>query len=253
MLNNVRLKVEEESEMLLELLINGQDFNSTRKLISKGHTMRGDAVAISCDGVAQAIEITELKQRVRRLEKKRQLKTSSLKRLRKVRTTQRVESSANTVMDDQEDASKQGGIVELDANKDVTLEAVDVEVAMDADAELAKVEEVIEVVIIAKLMTEVVTTAATTITSAQVPKASAPRRKKGVIIQDPEEATTASVIVHSKLCNLYCLSNLILFQIGNLLGQGDGSGVRAGVGEGRLGSAETSISSFSSSAAFSTS
>nr|GFC45805.1 hypothetical protein [Tanacetum cinerariifolium] len=66
-------------------------------------------------------------------------------------------------------------------------------------AEPAEVEEVIEVVIAAKLMTEVVTTAATTINVSQVPKASAPRRKRGVIIQDPEETATASVIVHTKV------------------------------------------------------
>nr|GEY61854.1 hypothetical protein [Tanacetum cinerariifolium] len=65
-------------------------------------------------------------------------------------------------------------------------------------AELNEVEEVIKVVIVAKLMTEVVTTATTPITAAQVPKASAPRRRRGVIIQDPEEAVTASIIVHSE-------------------------------------------------------
>nr|GFD03044.1 hypothetical protein [Tanacetum cinerariifolium] len=42
-------------------------------------------------------------------------------------------------------------------------------------------------------------TAATTITAAQVPKASAPRRRRGVVIQDPEETTITSVIVHSKV------------------------------------------------------
>nr|GEW58976.1 DNA-directed DNA polymerase [Tanacetum cinerariifolium] len=73
----------------------------------------------------QAIEITKLKQRVRRLEKKRKLKASGLKRLRKVGTAQRVESSADTIMDDQEDASKQGGIAKLDADEDATLEKVD--------------------------------------------------------------------------------------------------------------------------------
>nr|GFD25832.1 hypothetical protein [Tanacetum cinerariifolium] len=52
---------------------------------------------------------SQLKQRVMRLEKKNKLKVSGLKRLRKVRTTQRIESSADTVMDDQEDTSKQGG------------------------------------------------------------------------------------------------------------------------------------------------
>nr|GEU81632.1 hypothetical protein [Tanacetum cinerariifolium] len=67
------------------------------------------------------------------------------------------------------------------------------------EAELAEVEEVIEVVTAAKLMTEVVTTIATTITAAQVPKASAPRKRRGVVIQDPEETATASVIVHSEM------------------------------------------------------
>nr|GEW93897.1 hypothetical protein [Tanacetum cinerariifolium] len=101
------------------------------------------------------------------------------------------------------------GIAELDANEDVSIKEVDAEVTMDADvqgrleesqakvyhldlqhaekvhtmqdtdeAELAKVEEVTEVVTSAKLRTEVVTTTATTITVGQVLKASAPRRKR---------------------------------------------------------------------------
>nr|GEZ85470.1 hypothetical protein [Tanacetum cinerariifolium] len=125
------------------------------------------------------------------------------------------------------------GIAKLDVDEDVTLKEVNSEVTKDAnvqgmleesqekvyhldlehadkvlsmqetnEAELAEVEEVIEVVTIAKFMTEVVTTAtttaATTITVAKVPKASAPRRRRGVIIQDPKEATTASVIVQSE-------------------------------------------------------
>nr|GEW35673.1 hypothetical protein [Tanacetum cinerariifolium] len=124
----------------------------------------------------------------------------------------------------------EGGIVKLDVVEDVTLEEVDAEATMDADVQgrlaesqakvyhldlqhakkvlnmqdtneekPAEVEEVIEVVIAAKLMTEVVTTAATTITAAQVPKAIAPRRRWGVVIQDPEETTTALVIVHSEV------------------------------------------------------
>nr|GEX81316.1 hypothetical protein [Tanacetum cinerariifolium] len=71
-------------------------------------------------------------------------------------------------MDDQEDASKQGEIAELDANEDVTLEEVNDEITKDADVQ-------------------------------GVPKASAPRRRRGMIIQDPEEAATASVIVQSKV------------------------------------------------------
>nr|GEZ66378.1 hypothetical protein [Tanacetum cinerariifolium] len=131
------------------------------------------------DKIAQAIKITKLKQRVRRLEKKRKLKASGLKRLRKVRSAQRVESSADTVMDDQEDASKQGEIVELDADEDVSLE--EVEAKKEAEVQGRRV---LEVVIAAKLMTKVVTTATTPITVAPVPKASAPRRRRSVPVVD---------------------------------------------------------------------
>nr|GEW29139.1 hypothetical protein [Tanacetum cinerariifolium] len=134
-----------------------------------------------------------------------------------------------------------GKIAELDANEDVTL--VDVEEDVNADvqerltesqakvyhmdlehakkvlsmqdtdeAETAEVEEVIEVVIAAKLMTEVVTTAATTITAAQVPKASAIRRMRGVVIQDPKKTVTASVIVHSEV-NSGNLKNMAGFKM----------------------------------------
>nr|GEX86120.1 hypothetical protein [Tanacetum cinerariifolium] len=130
--------------------------------------------------------------------------------------------TSDTVIDDQEDASKQGGIAEIDADKDVTLEEVAAEVPKDADVrgrqeeshvqvyhldsehgqkvlsikddeiEPAELTEVIEVVTTAKLMTEVVTTVATTITAAP----SAARRKKGLVIRDPEEIDTPSVIMH---------------------------------------------------------
>nr|GEW94479.1 reverse transcriptase domain-containing protein [Tanacetum cinerariifolium] len=102
---------------------------------------------------------------------------------------------------------KEGGkITELDADKDVTLEDVDAEVAMDAntyiqdtnEAEPADVKEVLEVVTAAKLMIELVTTTAP-ITTVAVLKASAPRRRRGVVIQDPEETAAASVIMHSKV------------------------------------------------------
>nr|GEZ31185.1 hypothetical protein [Tanacetum cinerariifolium] len=66
------------------------------------------------------------------------------------------------------------------------------------EEEPAKVEEVLEVVIAVKLITEVVTTVKPTTTAAQVPKVSAPRRRRGVVIQDPKE-TTASVIIYTEL------------------------------------------------------
>nr|GEU93550.1 hypothetical protein [Tanacetum cinerariifolium] len=63
------------------------------------------------------------------------------------------------------------------------------------EEEPAEVEEVLEVVTAAKLIIEVVTIAEPTTIAAQVPKVSAPRKRRGVVIQDPME-TTASVIMH---------------------------------------------------------
>nr|GEU68237.1 putative ribonuclease H-like domain-containing protein [Tanacetum cinerariifolium] len=80
----------------------------------------------------QALEILKPKKRVKKLEKKNRSKHSVLKRLRKIGTSQRVESSTNIVMGAQEDASKQEGkIEEIDADEDITL--VDVETHEEYD------------------------------------------------------------------------------------------------------------------------
>nr|GEU76110.1 Gag-Pol polyprotein [Tanacetum cinerariifolium] len=65
------------------------------------------------------------------------------------------------------------------------------------EEEPAKVEKVLEVVTAANLISELVTTAEPTTTTTQVPKVSAPRRRRGVVIQDPKE-TSASVIMHTE-------------------------------------------------------
>nr|GEX40415.1 hypothetical protein [Tanacetum cinerariifolium] len=162
-----------------------------------------DAAEVEEDKDNEALEIVTLKQRVRKLEKKRRTKHSGLNR--------------------------GGEIAKLDANEDVTLVDVDAEVEMNTniqgrmaesqakaynldleyskkflnmqdtdEAEPAEVEEVLEIVIAAKLMTEVVTTAAPITTTAQVPKASSLRKRRGVVIQDPKETATTSIIMHSE-------------------------------------------------------
>nr|GEV99389.1 hypothetical protein [Tanacetum cinerariifolium] len=131
-------------------------------------TLTRKVEALEQDKIAQALEITKLKQRVEKLEKKR-------KRMHPNR----------------------GEIAELDADEDVTLEKVASNLAKDAEddkAEPAQLKEVIEVVTTAKLMTEVVTTVATIITATP----SAIRKRKGVVIRDPEETVTPSIIMHSE-------------------------------------------------------
>nr|GFC23919.1 hypothetical protein [Tanacetum cinerariifolium] len=130
----------------------------------------------SKDKIAQAIEITKIKQRVMKLEKKKKLKASGFKRLRKGRLP---DSQAQVYHLDIEHAQNVLSMQETDK------------------VEPAEVEEVLEMVIVAKLMTEVVTIATTPIIATPIPKESAPRRRKGVIIQDPEEAATVSQNVQS--------------------------------------------------------
>nr|GEU67420.1 hypothetical protein [Tanacetum cinerariifolium] len=173
------------------------------------------------DKIAQTLEITKLKQRVKKLERRNKLKVSKLRRLKRVGTTQRVDTSEDTVRDD---VSKQGRIISnIDADEDVTLKdvadiakevAVDAEIEEKADVlsmqddeiEPSKLKEVVEVVTIAKLMTEVVTAASATITATTTPitaatitaAPSAARRRKGVVIREPEETATPSIIIHSE-------------------------------------------------------
>nr|GEY57571.1 hypothetical protein [Tanacetum cinerariifolium] len=194
------------------------------------------------DKIAQALEITKLKQRVKKLERRN--KESKLQKLKKVGTTQRIEKFDDTVMDD---VSKQGRMIaDMDADVDVILEdakevvveksadvdesadvqwrqvesqaqiyQIDLEHAnkvlsmQDDDVELAELQEVVEVVTTAKLITKVVIDASATITAAapQLTTAAAPtlttapsaaRRRKGVVIKDHQETATPSTIIHSE-------------------------------------------------------
>ncbi|GKD48172.1 hypothetical protein Tco_1277148, partial [Tanacetum coccineum] len=72
---------------------------------------------------AQAKEITALKKRVQRLERKKKSGTTGLRRLKKVGMSKRVESSEDQEsLGNQEDASKQGRSIEdIDADAEVTL------------------------------------------------------------------------------------------------------------------------------------
>ncbi|GKE80813.1 hypothetical protein Tco_1550813, partial [Tanacetum coccineum] len=70
----------------------------------------------------QALEIESLKRRVKSLEKRKKSRTSGFRRLRKVGSASRVDSSNDANLGAQEDASKQGRkIADLDADAEVTL------------------------------------------------------------------------------------------------------------------------------------
>nr|GEX50667.1 hypothetical protein [Tanacetum cinerariifolium] len=170
---------------------------------------------------AEQLEIVKLKARVKKLEKINKVKSSKLRRLKKVGTSQCVES-----LDDMENVFNQGRIiVDMDQDKGIELVAdqeKDVEFKgrhADKQAEIynidldhsskvlsiqeddTEVQEAVEIVTTAKLMTEVVTAAATQVVAASTPIpaaklkilkiAAAPavstRRRKGVPMKKKDQ------------------------------------------------------------------
>nr|GEX57989.1 hypothetical protein [Tanacetum cinerariifolium] len=107
---------------------------------------------------AQELEIIKLKTRVKRLEMANKVKSSKLRRLKKVGTSQRIESS-----DDMEDVFNQGRMID-DLDKDKGIELV----VSTTSATISAAKQTIPA-------------AALTATAAYT------RRRKGVIIRDPEE------------------------------------------------------------------
>nr|GFA21761.1 hypothetical protein [Tanacetum cinerariifolium] len=168
---------------------------------------------------AQQLEIIKLKARVKKLERLNKVKSSKLRRLKKVGTSQRIESSEDEenvfnqerisvdidegielVNDHENDAQVKGRQADTQAEiYNIDLDHTSKVLSMQEDTE---VQEVVEVVNAAKLMTEVVTAAATQVVAASTPipvakpkvlkvvpaaPAISTRKRKGVVIRDPEE------------------------------------------------------------------
>ncbi|GKA57879.1 hypothetical protein Tco_0757067 [Tanacetum coccineum] len=100
----------------------GEDSMQLSELINLCTSLQEKVLDLEKAKTAQAKEIAILKKRVKQLEKRRKLRTPGLKRLRKIGSTSRVESSNDASLGAQEDASKQGRKIEyLDADAEVTL------------------------------------------------------------------------------------------------------------------------------------
>nr|GEZ72522.1 hypothetical protein [Tanacetum cinerariifolium] len=143
------------------------------------------------DKITQALEITKLKQRVKKLERRNKLKASKLRRLNKVGIAQKVKTSDDTVMDD---VSKQRRMIaDMDADVDVTLKDIAKDVDVDAETEeSADVQGRQAYATITAAAPQLTTAAALILTTAP----SAARRRKRVVIRDLEETATPSTIIH---------------------------------------------------------
>nr|GEX47137.1 hypothetical protein [Tanacetum cinerariifolium] len=180
--------------------------------------------ALEQDKVAQALEIIKLKQRVKKLERKNKLKVSGLRRLRKGEIIANMDADEDVTLKDvfavakevevekdaeiEENADVQGRQAESQAQiYKIDLEYADKVLSMhDDELEPVELQEVVEVVTTAKIMTEVVTAASATITAATTPLTaatltsapSAARRQKGIVIRDPIETAAPSIIIHTE-------------------------------------------------------
>nr|GEU86297.1 hypothetical protein [Tanacetum cinerariifolium] len=153
---------------------------------------------------AQTLEITQLKKWLKKLERVNKVKTFKLRRLKKVGTSQRVETSDNTIM---EDVSNQGRmIVELDRDEGVELIEI-YQIDLDHPSKVlsmqeddSEVQEAVEVVTTAKLITKVVNAASTPVSAAstiipiakQIIPAAEPNITAVTIIAAPVKVATAS-------------------------------------------------------------
>ncbi|GJY67655.1 hypothetical protein Tco_0470637 [Tanacetum coccineum] len=132
-------------------------------------------------------EITKLKERVKKLERRNKSRTPGLKRLRKVGRSAQVVSSEDEGLGAQNDAFKQGRkIVDLDADVEVTL--VDEAQGRNDDNLIATTTTVDELtmaqtlIVIKAAKPKAVTTAATTTTTTVIrPK------PRGVVVQEPTQ------------------------------------------------------------------
>ncbi|GKB12248.1 hypothetical protein Tco_0846171, partial [Tanacetum coccineum] len=100
----------------------GEDRMQLNELMDLCAKLSDRVLALENTNTSQAAEIVTLKERVKKLEKKRRSRTYKSRRLYKVGLSRRIESSDDASLGSQEDASKQGRkIADIDQDAEVTL------------------------------------------------------------------------------------------------------------------------------------
>ncbi|GJU18830.1 hypothetical protein Tco_1146796 [Tanacetum coccineum] len=169
-------------------LQSGEDSLKLNELMALCTNLQQRVLDLETTKTTQANEIASLKRRVKKLERRNKSRTHGLKRIYRVGSSRRVESSEDEGLGE-EDASKQGRIADIDANKDIYLVNVhtdedmfgvndldgdevivdNVDVVKTAEETRSVVEEVTAVIEKAKLVSaaeETVNAAATTVSTA---------------------------------------------------------------------------------------
>ncbi|GKB78363.1 hypothetical protein Tco_0945258 [Tanacetum coccineum] len=112
------------------ILQSGEDRLKHKELMELCTTLQSRALALETTNTTQAMEITSLKRRVKKLERRNKSRTHKLKRLYKVGLSTRVESFEEEDLGE-EDASKQGRIAHIDDNEEITLISTHFDVDID--------------------------------------------------------------------------------------------------------------------------
>ncbi|GJU53158.1 hypothetical protein Tco_1226872 [Tanacetum coccineum] len=199
-------------------LLSGEDRLKLNELMELCTNLSQRVLDLENTKTSQAAEITKLKERVKKLERRNKSRTPGLKRLRKVGRTARIESSEDEGLGDQENASKQGRKID-DINTDEKVTLIDEthgrnddnllfdtrvldeqEVEVEKEVSTAKVTAnsatttTVDELTLAQTLIEIkaakpkaVTTAATTTTTA----VSRPKARE-VVVQEPSEFTTTT-------------------------------------------------------------
>ncbi|GJX91060.1 hypothetical protein Tco_0344386 [Tanacetum coccineum] len=164
----------------------------TTKAANEEHvpTHSNDPLLIKNTKTSQAAEITKLKERVKKLERRNKSRTPGLKSLRKVGRSVQVVSSVDEGLGTQEDASKQGRkIIDLDANE----EEVKVEKAVST-AKVTTISATIRIVdelTLAQTLIEIKVAKPKAITTATTNVFTRPKAR-GVVVQEPSEFKTTT-------------------------------------------------------------
>ncbi|GJV99577.1 hypothetical protein Tco_1554829, partial [Tanacetum coccineum] len=197
-------------------LRSGEDRLKLKELMELCTNLQTRVLDLETTKTTQANETASLKKRVKKLERRNKSRTHGLKRLYRVGSSRRVESSKDGGLGE-EDASKQGRIADIDANEDIYLVNVQtdedmfgfneldgdevivesVDVVNTAEEIRSVVEEVTAITIPVSAATTITTTTAITdveITLAQALaelKSAKPKADK-IVIQELEQGTTTT-------------------------------------------------------------
>ncbi|GJR49305.1 uncharacterized mitochondrial protein-like protein [Tanacetum coccineum] len=167
-----------------DLLLSGKDSLKLNDLMEICTKLQQRVHDLENTKTAQAQEISSLKLRVKRLEKKGGSRTHKRKRLFKVGRSAQVVSSKDEGLGDQEDASKHGRKID-DIDQDAEFTLVD-----ETQGSEKVVEEVVSTAEVsnAEVMIQELVHTTTTTTPSTIPKA------KSITFRDPGESTTRTTL-----------------------------------------------------------